>query len=377
MRLDGDCASLPPVDGGVVPPTAQVEPRITRFVITPTGTLNDYAPAWTVEGTDTVVLEVHLPGDPSGEPMLVLDELPLSGDMVVTVPFHTPDTGVRFVLWGVNRVANPPSPQQRYEYIVSQTLNEPPFATPTATLSPVPPPVTVTATLPPFTPSPTYTPPPAGDLFNLPATYQQYDNGFMIWRSDIGFIWAFADDGRVFGFEVEGYNTLPQPNAAAIQMPAGKVLPIFGFGQVWANYPAVRDALGWGVSSEVGFLLGLGFDFGRDLQLLRLPDQNWIELLPNDTWRYDDGTAPTPLPPTPPPVVTPVSVSTGATFQQFDNGFMVWRADFGDIHYFEGQTSGTTNVYSLNQYSHLPDPAVGQPPATGLIPIFGFGKVWG
>ena len=191
-----------------------LQPRITRFVVTPTGTLNDYVAGLVGRRHGhRALLEVHLPGDPSGEPMLVLDELPLSGDTLVTVPFHTPDSGVRFVLWGVNRVPNPPSPQQRYEYVVSQTLIEPPFATPTATVSPVSPPATVPGTQPPFTPSPTYTPPPAGDLFNLPATYQRYDNGFMIWRSDIGFIWAFTDDGRVFGFELADYNTLPQPNA--------------------------------------------------------------------------------------------------------------------------------------------------------------------
>lgn len=374
-------------DTGGDPPIQINDPMVTHFSVTETGTLNNYAASWEVLYTDTAVLEVHLPGDPSGEPMLVIDELPLSGSQVVTVPFHTPDSGVRFVLWGVNRVENPPSPQERYEYLASQTVEIAPFATPTSSpepASPTPsatqPSPTPSATLPSLTPSPTHTQAPGGDLFNVPATYQRFDHGFMIWRSDNGFIWAFADDGRLFGVPLANYGNLPLPDARVILPPPGKFLPVMGFGRVWANTPTIQSALGWPVTGESSFLLGLGFNWERDTQLLRLPDQRWVELLNQHSWRFVGNPGPIPPPTQPPPTATaiPGQVVTGATYQPFSNGFMIWRADTGHILVFYGTVSGNMSDFSVQTYGPLPDnPYPGSPPPGWIKPIFGFGKVWG
>lgn len=81
---------------------------------------------------------------------------------------------------------------------------------------------------------------------------------------------------------------------------------------------------------------------------------------------------PAPVPPT--SAVYNVRIS----FQWFDNGFMLWRADNGEISVYIGRDSGTTLAYPAYTYGILPDNPVTEPTPPGHVrPIFGIGKVWG
>ncbi|MEP0764243.1 MAG: hypothetical protein HRF48_16045 [Chloroflexota bacterium] len=91
------------------------------------------------------------------------------------------------------------------------------------------------------------------------ATFQSFERGFMIWRADTLDIYVFLDfgrlgvgGGRVSVFPHSAYSTLPPNPYQAV--PPGRVRPEFGFGQVWGNTPAVREALGWATRSEQGYL---------------------------------------------------------------------------------------------------------------------------
>jgi hypothetical protein len=71
------------------------------------------------------------------------------------------------------------------------------------------------------------------------------------------------------------------------------------------------------------------------------------------------------------------SVTTYAAYQTFERGFMIWRADSGEILAFDGVTNA---VYRFPEatYDHLPDNPVQDAPPAGLVkPIRGFGRVWG
>jgi LysM repeat protein len=80
-----------------------------------------------------------------------------------------------------------------------------------------------------------------------------------------------------------------------------------------------------------------------------------------------------------PPTGNPGSqqTATAATYQAFERGFMIWRADTGLITVFNGGGSnGSYGNFPVFTYSFLPENGSGAAP-TGLIkPIFGFGKVW-
>ena len=73
----------------------------------------------------------------------------------------------------------------------------------------------------------------------------------MVWRSDTNQVYVLYDDGT--------YLTVPHTwtNADPVDTgetpPSGLVLPVRGFGKVWANETGVRDALGWATAPQQEF----------------------------------------------------------------------------------------------------------------------------
>jgi hypothetical protein len=67
----------------------------------------------------------------------------------------------------------------------------------------------------------------------------------------------------------------------------------------------------------------------------------------------------------------------GATFQQFERGFMIWRADTNDIYVLYGANGGPLAIYPGSAYSGLPDNPIRNVPLRRVRPENGFGKVWG
>lgn len=77
-----------------------------------------------------------------------------------------------------------------------------------------------------------------------------------------------------------------------------------------------------------------------------------------------------------------VENSPGATFQSFERGFMVWRADTLDIYVFLdfgrlGAGGGRFSVFPHSAYSTLPPNPYQAVPLGRVSPQFGFGRVWG
>ncbi len=65
-----------------------------------------------------------------------------------------------------------------------------------------------------------------------------------------------------------------------------------------------------------------------------------------------------------------------AAYQPFENGFLLWRSDTGDVWVIV--RDGTATSYAANSYGALPDnPAAAPAPSGYSTPINGFGKVWG
>jgi hypothetical protein len=229
------------------------------------------------------------------------------------------------------------------------------------------------------------------------ATYQQFDNGFMTWRSDSGDIWVFLNDGRVFSYPLRVYGGLSgDARYTGVSIPAGRTLPVLGFKKVYDNFRDVREGVGWAVGGERGYTMQL--QPVADGFAITLPASRAIHIHNNGVWEYDSSSVisispPTTIPPSSapstlyPPIVVvtpqfpllPGQFSTGATFQPFENGFMVWRADNGEIRVYVGGyvtgEIGELTVYPISQYASLQARQY-QPPDGRWFPEFGFGKVW-
>lgn len=196
-------------------------------------------------------------------------------------------------------------------------------------------------------------------------TYQEFEGGQMIWRSDTGLIWVLTNDGRAQTYPTLLYGWLPD-NPVREFAPPGRNLPVNGFGKVWGHYPMARAALGWGISGESGALLTIQTAGG--LTYLSLPNRQPIQIT-GSNWAYAAGGIPT-------VTAVPARQQILSTFQQFENGFMTWRTDNGMIYVFTGD--GQFFQFSSSIYASLPDnsPIPEVAPQGRQRPIMGFGRVW-
>lgn len=105
--------------------------------------------------------------------------------------------------------------------------------------------------------------------------HQPFERGLMLWiEPDIYVLYSATNS--FFRYD-DTFTAGVDPENGAEQPPAGFASPVRGFLKVWANNPPVRNGLGWALSNEIG---------------------------------------------------------AQATVQRFDNGFMVWFANRGDVLVF-------------------------------------------
>jgi hypothetical protein len=93
---------------------------------------------------------------------------------------------------------------------------------------------------------------PSREEISIGASYQAFEDGFMVWRSDTSEIYAFYNDETAAYFLAQDYASLPEPSLTE-QPPLDRQAPGSGFGKVWANAPGVRQKLGWALSGEQGY----------------------------------------------------------------------------------------------------------------------------
>ncbi len=113
-------------------------------------------------------------------------------------------------------------------------------------------------------PHPAAYPPPFQN--SLTAVYQPFERGFMIYLSDRKAVWTFiqavvnnagtATPTRQFGQWLAFPDTFNEGDPEidpAIIAPEGLLQPKRGFGKVWREQPAVREAIGWGLEYELPY----------------------------------------------------------------------------------------------------------------------------
>jgi hypothetical protein len=68
---------------------------------------------------------------------------------------------------------------------------------------------------------------------------------------------------------------------------------------------------------------------------------------------------------------------TQAAYQKYERGFMIWRADTGQVIVFWGEQTGQISTYEQNEYGVLPDNPIAYVPPDRVRSVNAFGKVWG
>ncbi len=79
---------------------------------------------------------------------------------------------------------------------------------------------------------------------------QIFQGGQMYYRDETKQFWVFSADAGTVREHEDVFLSDPEPTEDA---PPGFIKPVRGFGRLWQKYPAIRGALGWGITPEVGF----------------------------------------------------------------------------------------------------------------------------
>lgn len=206
---DDPAEPQPPVESG----------EIISFTATP-GTVNPGAPvtlAWEVRGTGGVTIEQSVPN--MTQVTQVISAQSPQGTAQVYLPEFAAYS-VTYTLWTTNRTANDTvtvGVHCPYTFFFGQADGC-----------------------------------PAGPAFAVGVSFQNFENGFMIWRSDTNEIFVFYDDGTAAYFLEQDYAQLDSPDLDEMP-PLDRAAPSDGFGKVWANAPGVRAKIGWALGEEQGY----------------------------------------------------------------------------------------------------------------------------
>ncbi len=279
-------------DGAGAHPTTTASPTIeasaTPFATTqPSATASALPQATATPEAAPLAAATSIPPAGAAQPIAAGAEVPLLPKQArVLLPSETPFPP-----------SATPSPSPSSTASPSATVTTAP---PSPTVTTVPPSPTVT-TAPTETPAPTRTPSPTpeptsrpvlcdsppvsgfGKLWSSdgsiqaklgcpvqpegagPAAEQVFENGLMYWWSPSQQIFVLAGEGS------GEWSVFPNTYADGEQQtlltpPLGAYSPERGFGEVWRNYPALGNAIGWGKAPELA-LTGVHQRFERGLML--------------------------------------------------------------------------------------------------------------
>lgn len=204
-------------------PTNNQNPVIHSFTVSPNTVKagDTVTVSWTITGVDAAIVEFYDAYPRNDILFAIQDRLPTSGTTIFNVPQHVLH-GVTVIVYGAN-----------YDTLYNGHLVTARVIQESKTLQLE-----------------------TGEPANIEtwAVFQQYDNGMMIWRRDIGSITVLYDDGSLSLYPLTYYAYLSDA-PKDIDVPEGKIRPTNGFGRVWAYLDDVRDRLGWATGIETGYNL--------------------------------------------------------------------------------------------------------------------------
>jgi LysM repeat protein len=193
-----------------------------------------------------------------------------------------------------------------------------------------------------------------------PATFQQYERGFMIWRADTSDIWVYISGSRnrLNVHPAVEYSPLPSNTSTA---PGGLVQPIMGFGKVWSNLNNYRQSLGWATSSERSFTLRFGI-LNHQMVEFSLPDGSAVVRHSDGFWSSAALSGASVIIQTP---ASGANLAAGANFNVSGQAVGVFEASF--VLELRAMPSGTVLASQIITYA-APDFSTLAPWQTTLNP---------
>jgi hypothetical protein len=118
--------------------------------------------------------------------------------------------------------------------------------------------------------------------------HQGFQQGFMIWLptpEGLSYVFAFTYDGRLRILRDDWRPGMAESDPSLIP-PEGLLQPVRGFGKVWREDPALREAIGWALAPEVAYsatrqdetrsvMPGVAYLTAPDGTTIRLADTAW------------------------------------------------------------------------------------------------------
>ncbi|MCB9453412.1 MAG: hypothetical protein H6672_18425 [Anaerolineaceae bacterium] len=125
----------------------------------------------------------------------------------------------------------------------------------------------VVNTQPPTNPTmtPTLDPMPTPIFNRIQVAEQVFEHGRMFWVQPRKQIWVMIESGPKQGtWEVydDTFEDGEPETDPSIVAPDGMLQPERGFGKLWRTVPAVREALGWAVTPEFGYVSNYEYHYG-------------------------------------------------------------------------------------------------------------------
>lgn len=126
-------------------------------------------------------------------------------------------------------------------------------ASPMPTLTP-----TITPTLDPF---------PTPVIGRIQVAEQLFEHGRIYWLRPRDELWVMVEtaDGQLWRVFDDNFVEGDLEFDPEIEAPEGLYQPIRGFGQLWRENPEVREALGWALEPEVGFVTDYEYHAGGEV----------------------------------------------------------------------------------------------------------------
>lgn len=228
-------------------------PAVLSFSLTPNPAApgGDITLSWRVDGTEYALIEVYN-ANSNQVPLEVFEYLPLRGTLTYRLPAEVTDSA-RFVVWGANR-SDHPVPVTLWERVVSagRVVN---IATGDST------------------------------TIQTQAAFQQYENGFMIWRGDTGEVLVFGNAGQLIKHAERVYAVWPDV-PADYDIPPNRVRPVNAFGKVWGHDDEARAILGFATGVEQRYGVTLRIENGAAAEI-SLPDGRVANVMGRgNVWRF-------------------------------------------------------------------------------------------
>lgn len=107
----------------------------------------------------------------------------------------------------------------------------------------------------------------------------------MLWRGDTDTIYVLYNDGRWESYPNEWQQSAQEFSCGEENSPP---TPIRGFGRVWCDHPAVREALGPVTALEIGDNASAIQDFGNGTILVAPFGSRFIFINETGMWRRVD-----------------------------------------------------------------------------------------